>query len=166
MDRSSKFTNTVRERDGYSCVKCGYQPSASRRLEAHHITPLDHGGEDTPENGATLCSLCHRYAPDWDTVIDPTAYPEAFEIYQCTWNPPAMDLFWFGMLAVDNGFMDSEEFRGQTVLEIIPHLNESNWWIVFAAMADYKSARDILPFNWPDDPTTEALQQNLSAALR
>jgi len=166
MGRNPAFRKKVLERDEYHCVKCGYNPSSTDRLEAHHITPLDHGGEDSIENGATLCNTCHRYAPDWDTVIDPEHYPDAFEMYCTTWNPPTVDLFWFGTMAVEIGFTDARQFRGDTVLEILPKMNDSNWWIILAAFADYGSARDILPFIWPDDPTAEAFQQQLSASQR
>lgn len=49
----------VKERDGYTCQKCGKKGS-SRSLHAHHIKPNALGGKNTLENGITLCNPCHR----------------------------------------------------------------------------------------------------------
>jgi len=93
-------------------------------------------------------------------------YPEAFRIYQSTYNPPMMDVFWFGMRAIENEFMTLDEFTSTTALEIVPYLEESNWWLVLAAFADYESARDLIPIEWPDEYSGEGLQLKISAANR
>ena len=54
----TKFKKRVLERDGYSCVCCGYDDL----LEVHHI----YGVKEHPDmatdldNGVTLCEYCHK----------------------------------------------------------------------------------------------------------
>ena len=50
---------------------CSYQPfitdSGAPYLEGHHVKPLSEKGEDSIDNVAALCPLCHReqhYARD------------------------------------------------------------------------------------------------------
>lgn len=52
---------TVLARDNFTC-KCCKRGGESYvdSLDYHHLTPVFLGGKDTPENGATLCVLCHR----------------------------------------------------------------------------------------------------------
>lgn len=58
--RHTKWRETVYERDGYRCQKCGFDKG--KRLNAHHIV----GYADNPQlrwntdNGITLCGPCHR----------------------------------------------------------------------------------------------------------
>jgi HNH endonuclease/Helix-turn-helix domain len=47
---------TVFERDGYSCVYCGYKGSA---LECDHSIPLSRGGDNSIENLVTACRPCN-----------------------------------------------------------------------------------------------------------
>jgi hypothetical protein len=62
VDRDSpevrQWRATVLERDGFACVSCG----ATDHLEAHHIVRwVDNPAlRVEPENGATLCRLCHQ----------------------------------------------------------------------------------------------------------
>jgi hypothetical protein len=64
----------IHERDGKQCVSCGDE----NELRAHHIIPIEHGGEGIIENGATLCKECHDalhrfgkgYSYDYDSVED------------------------------------------------------------------------------------------------
>lgn len=61
-------------RDGWRCTVC----SRPGRLEVHHLTPLEDGGEPYAlENLATLCRQCHldhhrrpRCSPAWQALID------------------------------------------------------------------------------------------------
>jgi 5-methylcytosine-specific restriction endonuclease McrA len=51
-------------RDEYRCSNCGWvhalwNPSDPRHLELHHLHAHAQGGENTPENLSTLCSVCH-----------------------------------------------------------------------------------------------------------
>ncbi len=61
------FRAAVFWRDGYRCRCCGFQSSPERaeeELDAHHITDrteMPHGGY-VPENGISLCALCHEKA--------------------------------------------------------------------------------------------------------
>ena len=52
---------TVLARDNFTC-KCCKRGGESYvdSLDYHHMTPVFLGGKDTPENGVTLCVLCHR----------------------------------------------------------------------------------------------------------
>ena len=54
--RWETFRREIFERDGWRCVICG----KAGRLEAHHIKPLEDGGEPfAMTNTATYCRDCH-----------------------------------------------------------------------------------------------------------
>lgn len=53
---SRAVRRAIKERDGHACVLCG----ASRRLEIDHIVPVSLGGDNSIDNGQTLCHDCHR----------------------------------------------------------------------------------------------------------
>lgn len=60
----------VRERDGYSCVRCGVDESEmDRELDVHHITPIREfdGSEEANrlENLVALCRPCHMNVESW-----------------------------------------------------------------------------------------------------
>ena len=72
----ARFRRQVLDRDGWRCVRCG----KASRLEAHHIIPVEAGGEAAdPDNGLTLCIGCHlahhgneqRHLsdPGWDELV-------------------------------------------------------------------------------------------------
>ena len=53
----------AKERDKYSCTKCGYPAGFKRRslqLHVHHNQPVAKGGTHEIENLITLCHMCHR----------------------------------------------------------------------------------------------------------
>lgn len=56
-----EWTDSIKERDNYTCQKCGTNNLKGNNCHAHHIKPK----EDYPElmydedNGQTLCSVCH-----------------------------------------------------------------------------------------------------------
>ncbi|MCW2092505.1 UNVERIFIED_ORG: 5-methylcytosine-specific restriction protein A [Rhodococcus erythropolis] len=51
---------TVKRRDHYRCVKCGYQGTPGKAdVEADHIRNQAAGGTETLGNGQTLCLPCH-----------------------------------------------------------------------------------------------------------
>ena len=54
----------VLKRDDFKCQKCSHQDFSTEQLELHHIVPKIFGGEHLEKNLVTLCSICHRYAPD------------------------------------------------------------------------------------------------------
>lgn len=65
--RNSTLSAQVLKRDKGICQCCGY-PKAD---EVHHIHPVVFGGMATLENLITLCSECHRLAPnDPDNFLD------------------------------------------------------------------------------------------------
>jgi len=148
MSDRQGFESLVKERDNNECIKCGYKPSSSTNLHAHHINPKDNGGCDEVWNGATLCAKCHKFAPDWNTIVSDDSYRRAFEIYRGTMNPPAMDMFWFGMMAEHSEPISADNLFQSTILNELPNLDLSNWWIVCAAFADYKDVRSLLPLKW------------------
>lgn len=53
----------VLNRDNFTCQKCSFK-GTSQWLEVHHRKMKVNGGENNTENLITLCSICHRYAPD------------------------------------------------------------------------------------------------------
>jgi len=53
----------ILKRDNFTCKKCGFRGKETE-LEIHHIIPKFEGGKDMIENLVTLCSICHKHAPD------------------------------------------------------------------------------------------------------
>ena len=58
----------VRERDEYTCQRCGTKPDG-RDPDVHHIRPVSSfenvNDANTPENLVTLCHPCHMYV-EWN----------------------------------------------------------------------------------------------------
>ena len=54
MENEASFRHIVRERDNWTCQKCG----CAEHLQAHHIEPHN-GNNNNPDNGMTLCVYCH-----------------------------------------------------------------------------------------------------------
>jgi 5-methylcytosine-specific restriction endonuclease McrA len=46
----------VLARAGWRCERCGSRGP----LIAHHVVPLERGGDNDPRNGASLCIGCHN----------------------------------------------------------------------------------------------------------
>lgn len=57
-------TISILIRDNYTCQKCKLEDKTAKKLEIHHIKPIVFGGTDEKENLITLCSVCHKYAPN------------------------------------------------------------------------------------------------------
>ncbi len=55
FDFTPEQKRQILERDGYRCVVCGRGPADGVDLQVDHIKPKDQGGENTIENGETLC---------------------------------------------------------------------------------------------------------------
>lgn len=53
----------IRERDKYTCQKCG-RTTEQIDMEVHHIKPLCFGGDNESENLTLLCLRCHKFAPN------------------------------------------------------------------------------------------------------
>ena len=53
-----KVAESIFERDGRRCVKCGSQANLERH--PHHIIFRSQGGKGIKRNGATVCIYCHR----------------------------------------------------------------------------------------------------------
>ena len=47
--------------DNRECIHCNRAQDEVRKLEVHHIVPVDEGGSDELENLRTLCLRCHRF---------------------------------------------------------------------------------------------------------
>lgn len=59
---TSKLRQTIKERDGFECKKCGASISKEPNLllEIDHIIPVSKGGLTTEDNLQTLCWRCNR----------------------------------------------------------------------------------------------------------
>lgn len=59
---TSKLRQSIKERDGFSCKKCGVSTSEEPHLllEIDHIIPISKGGLTTESNLQTLCWRCNR----------------------------------------------------------------------------------------------------------
>lgn len=59
---TSKLRQTIKERDGFACKKCGVSISKEPNLllEIDHIIPVSKGGLTTEDNLQTLCWRCNR----------------------------------------------------------------------------------------------------------
>ncbi len=62
--KRKNFREKCFERDDFTCQKCKFYDLSGSKLEAHHMKPLCFGGEDKLFNLITLCSDCHRFAPN------------------------------------------------------------------------------------------------------
>ena len=60
----ARFRASVFDRDGFKCRMCGHKPETVNELDAHHIIDraLIIGGGYVPENGISLCPICHMRA--------------------------------------------------------------------------------------------------------
>jgi len=65
VDRIQKnLKKQILKRDSFTCQKCGFQSPTRNDLEIHHIIlKMDEGNEEI-DNLVTLCSICHRFAPN------------------------------------------------------------------------------------------------------
>ena len=65
------YGNHILRRDNYTCQKCGEfcgeinehgikLPTTNGKLDVHHKTQVQHGGDDHPDNLITLCFNCHK----------------------------------------------------------------------------------------------------------
>lgn len=82
----------AKERDGHTCQKCG-RGKRTASLQAHHIHPSWAGGEDSLENLVTLCSHCHRFAPERE---EKDVARRKTEAYLSTSLRPEFDIFLYG----------------------------------------------------------------------
>lgn len=59
---TSKLRQSIKERDGFTCLKCGasIKKEPNLLLEIDHIIPVSKGGMTTEENLQTLCWRCNR----------------------------------------------------------------------------------------------------------
>lgn len=66
--KNKGVSNTLRikilKRDNYECQKCGEADKTSKTLEIHHVNPFYQSHDDSFNNLITLCSTCHKYAPN------------------------------------------------------------------------------------------------------
>ena len=50
-----RMRRRILDAHGWRCARCG----RAGRLELHHVTPIDKGGEDIESNLQPLCRPCH-----------------------------------------------------------------------------------------------------------
>jgi predicted HNH restriction endonuclease len=72
MKRNFGLRKRCFERDNFTCQKCKFFSENKLDLEAHHVFPLCFGGKDELDNLITLCSDCHKFAPN---------NPDEFKVY-------------------------------------------------------------------------------------
>lgn len=140
MERNPSLATAAKERDGFTCVKCGVHHSTKKRFDAHHIVPLHADGEDELSNLATLCPHCHRFAPEM--LRDESLYEELFEDYIATGLRPELDLAVFAARAEVDGEAIQDIFR--TVIDLQRSANDGSemtqpefYWGAMASIAEY-----------------------------
>lgn len=55
--KMNKLNRDIHDRDGHRCVICG--SPVDDGVKFHHVIFKSHGGDDSMENGVTLCNCCH-----------------------------------------------------------------------------------------------------------
>ncbi|MFC1801045.1 HNH endonuclease [Nanoarchaeota archaeon] len=61
---SKTIRNSILKRDDFACQKCKVKDKSGKSFEIHHIKPVVFGGTDSEDNLITLCSVCHKFAPN------------------------------------------------------------------------------------------------------
>ena len=64
-DVTSKLKSAIRDRDDHQCVICGL----TEPLEVDHTRALENGGDNEPDNLATLCRNCHGLKGSMDKSL-------------------------------------------------------------------------------------------------
>lgn len=61
--RDARFSKSIRERDAYTCQRCGavHAPNSRGLHSAHCFSRGKLGTRFDPENACALCYGCHRY---------------------------------------------------------------------------------------------------------
>jgi len=156
----------AKERDEYTCQKCGHTQNDETEMKGHYVVPLDADGSESVDNVATLCPPCYRYAPD--EFLEADAYEPVFDDYIETDVRPEADFAYFGVLAteklataycsttegLEDAELETEELLDsiQTVVDTIRNLpertedgNPAYYWIQFAQFAEYGCVPDAEP---------------------
>jgi len=70
--KGKNFRAKVLWRDKYTCQHC----PAKEDLRAHHIIPRKDGGSNSPQNGITLCNICHDalHHKEWTLLSKPKRF--------------------------------------------------------------------------------------------
>lgn len=73
-----KLRFEILSRDDFRCLTCGTAAGSGRRLQVHHILPVEEGGSNDPANLETLCDACHagKHAIHAIDVRDELLFPE------------------------------------------------------------------------------------------
>lgn len=140
-------------RDKHTCRKCGYKPT-DERLEVHHIVPQAFGGNDSVDNLATLCSTCHRYAPD--DRLPKGAYSRVFTGYESTGRRPEVDLFKFGTRVSDAGDVYPEGVKPRA---------PSDYWLFHALYVGYDPIAEVVDVDELVPPATERAVNDVDERL-
>lgn len=72
MRLRAELNPKIRKRDNYACHFCGRNvlKICSGAKSIHHKTPCRYGGEDSLENGITICKYCHDKLEILITVVE------------------------------------------------------------------------------------------------
>lgn len=150
--------------DLVTCEKCGQQGPPEEMVD-HHIVPLAFDGRDDPDNIATLCAHCARYAPD--DFLDPEEYEPVFEEYVATDTRPEVDFAYFGVIATEklatayrdaaggiSGELDPDELVESidpivNTVQSLPATEDEHspayYWILYARFAEYGRVTEAEP---------------------
>ncbi|WP_336336889.1 HNH endonuclease [Haloarcula brevis] len=144
QNRNPKVVEEAKERDDFTCQKCGLQDPST--VEGHHIEPLSVGGIDAVENVSTLCDYCHDFAP---MNIQPTDFEAVFQIYVSTGLTPDHDLLLFGSMLHSD--MDSHQQVAESLHYLydnsltMPNASLDMRWIQASRKVDYRGIREYFP---------------------
>lgn len=66
-----KLSKTIRERDRFTCFKCGEEDV---NIHVHHIIPIKRSKNNNPDNLICLCKSCHKKADNSYNTIGMTTF--------------------------------------------------------------------------------------------
>jgi len=79
----AEIREQILKRDNYTCQRCGLYDPSGGTVDADHIIPTSWGGDDTVENGRSLCDRCHSLAEggrtNWDWLARRNPFAHVFD---------------------------------------------------------------------------------------
>ena len=92
--RNQSKVKRVLIRDLNICRACGMRGS-----EVHHIIPIVYDGRDEEDNMITLCSACHKEAPD---------EPDKMELFIKKGGAVLPKVFWMAVMKAQDSGLDAQ----------------------------------------------------------